>query len=173
MTQYVIAEESGYVNFTDELPDFGEYLETYKGLDIYDDGAEFLVVENDKDGNPHYYIALDYFNDEIDKVKRDIDDLEGDSIYSDWDNVTTISHIIDVSFEKDGDNKYLVNAKDSNGVEFNYGVLLFDKDQEAWVLWTGMGYSEADTSLSDDSDDGVTYEESLEETKQEIIDDLC
>lgn len=51
-----------------------------------------------------------------------------------------------------------------------YGELVFDDDQEAWVLWTGTSYS--DGELANTSDDGVTYEESLEETKQEIVDEL-
>lgn len=51
-----------------------------------------------------------------------------------------------------------------------YGELVFDDDQEAWVLWTGTSYS--DGELAHTSDDGVTYEESLEETKQEIVDEL-
>lgn len=51
-----------------------------------------------------------------------------------------------------------------------YGELVFDDDQEAWVLWTGTSYS--DGKLAHTSDDGVTYEESLEETKQEIVDEL-
>ena len=41
-----------------------------------------------------------------------------------------------------------------------YGELVFDDEQDAWVLWP------------ETLDDGVTYEESLEETKQEIIDEL-
>lgn len=51
-----------------------------------------------------------------------------------------------------------------------YGELVFDDDQEAWVLWTGTSYS--DGEMANTSDDGVTYEESLKETKQEIIDEL-
>ena len=41
-----------------------------------------------------------------------------------------------------------------------YVELVFDDEQDAWVLWP------------ETLDDGVTYEESLEETKQEIIDEL-
>ena len=51
-----------------------------------------------------------------------------------------------------------------------YGELVFDDDQEAWVLWTGTTYS--DGELANTSDDGVTYEESLEDSKQEIVDEL-
>lgn len=51
-----------------------------------------------------------------------------------------------------------------------YGELVFDDDQEAWVLWTGTSYS--DGEMANTSNDGVTYEESLEETKQEIVDEL-
>lgn len=51
-----------------------------------------------------------------------------------------------------------------------YGELVFDDDQEAWVLWTGTSYS--DGEMANTSDDGVTYEENLEETKQEIVDEL-
>ncbi len=52
------------------------------------------------------------------------------------------------------------------------GVLEFDKEQDAWVLWTGISYSDEDSGLSKESDNGETYEESLEETKQEVVDDL-
>lgn len=48
-------------------------------------------------------------------------------------------------------------------VELNgkaYGHLTFDKEQAAWVLWPA------------DIDDGVTYFEDLEETKQAIKDEL-
>ena len=51
-----------------------------------------------------------------------------------------------------------------------YCELVFDDDQEAWVLWTGTTYS--DGELANTSDDGVTYEESLEDSKQEIVDEL-
>lgn len=51
-----------------------------------------------------------------------------------------------------------------------YGVLKFDKDQNAWVLWTGTSYSEG--KMAKQSDEGVTYEESLKDTEQEIKDEL-
>ncbi|MBD5430890.1 MAG: hypothetical protein HDR41_00220 [Lactobacillus sp.] len=59
-----------------------------------------------------------------------------------------------VKFVKDG-KKYNIEL---NGE--NYGELTWDEDQSAWVLW------------SEDIDDGVTYYEDLQETKDEIIDEL-
>jgi len=44
--------------------------------------------------------------------------------------------------------------------EDDYGTLTFDEDQGAWVLWP--------ISI----DDGVTYFEDLEETKEAITDEI-
>lgn len=48
-------------------------------------------------------------------------------------------------------------------VELNgkdYGYLEFDKNQDAWVLWPN------------DIDDGVTYYDDLQETEEEIREEL-
>ena len=44
--------------------------------------------------------------------------------------------------------------------EDDYGTLFFDEDQGAWVLWPFS------------IDDGVTYFEDLEETKEAIADQI-
>ena len=41
-----------------------------------------------------------------------------------------------------------------------YGILIFEHDQNAWVLWPA------------DIDDGVSYFEDLEETEESIIDEI-
>lgn len=46
------------------------------------------------------------------------------------------------------------------------------KHINAWVLWTGNGYSDEESGLSMDSNDGVAYFEDLDETKDQIQDEL-
>lgn len=53
-----------------------------------------------------------------------------------------------------------------------YGVLEFDKEQDAWVLWTGTSFSDEESGLDKQSDEGETYEKDLAETKQEVTDDI-
>jgi len=60
-----------------------------------------------------------------------------------------------VKFDEVDAKKYDVLA---NGDD--YGTLTFDEDQGAWVLWP--------ISI----DDGVTYFEDLEETKEAITDEI-
>lgn len=57
------------------------------------------------------------------------------------------------------------NELDAKNVEVmanddNYGELKFDEDQNSWVLWPNT------------IDDAVTYFESLDETKEAIIDEI-
>lgn len=59
-----------------------------------------------------------------------------------------------IKFDKDND-KVNVIVDDEN-----YGYLVFDKDQDAWVLWPEA------------IDDGITYWQSLEETENQIKDEL-
>ena len=61
-----------------------------------------------------------------------------------------------IKFTKEDAETYTVEI--NNGEE--YGKLLFDEDQSAWVLWANA------------IDDGVTYFNSLDETKEMIEDEL-
>lgn len=67
-----------------------------------------------------------------------------------------------VVFDYNSDNKYDVLIS-YEGSEYNYdekyGTLVFDKEQDAWVLW----YWDNNTG-----DEGVTYYKELEETEEEI-----
>ena len=59
-----------------------------------------------------------------------------------------------IKFDKDAD-KVNVTVNDEN-----YGYLVFDKDQDAWVLWPKA------------IDDGVTYWQSLKDTENQIKEEL-
>lgn len=70
--------------------------------------------------------------------------------------------MLNLHFYKNNENSYDVqNYLDKEGYDYKLlGRLEYDPSQDAWVFW-GAG-----------SDDGVTYEESLEDTKEELEDDL-
>lgn len=55
---------------------------------------------------------------------------------------------------------------------YKYGELKFDQEQNLWVLWTGPSYSGSDTIQSSQSDEGTSYEEGLQESQDEIKDEL-
>ena len=55
---------------------------------------------------------------------------------------------------------------------YKYGELKFDEEQNLWVLWTGASYSGSDTVQSSQSDEGTSYEEGLQESQDEIKDEL-
>lgn len=61
---------------------------------------------------------------------------------------------------------------DNKNDYLKYGELVFDDDQDAWVCWTGQGYSDKDTAWGNESDEGFTYEKDLGLTKQIIINEL-
>lgn len=61
--------------------------------------------------------------------------------------------------------KFIEKDENTYDVELNgeaYGSLEFDSDQNAWVLWLWGCYG----------DEGVTYFEDLEETKNCIVDEI-
>lgn len=65
-----------------------------------------------------------------------------------------------LEFVEDGKDRYdvrVVNTEDKSDWQ-KCGELRFDEDQDAWVFDCG--------------EDGITYEESLEETKQELQDEF-
>ena len=70
--------------------------------------------------------------------------------------------MLDLHFYKNNENSYDVQSYlDENGFDYELlGQLEYNHSQDAWVFW-GAG-----------SDDGVTYEESLEYTMEELSDDL-
>lgn len=65
-----------------------------------------------------------------------------------------------IEFVKEDEKNYTIEI--DNGEEFakTYGALKFDDDQNTWVLWPN------------DIDDGVTYFNNLNETKEAIEDEL-
>ena len=60
-----------------------------------------------------------------------------------------------VEFSKAYDNEVLVTVDGDS-----YGKLVFDAEQNVWVLWP------------DDIDDGVSYDEYLAETEETITDEI-
>ena len=60
-----------------------------------------------------------------------------------------------VEFSKAYDNEVLVTVDGDS-----YGKLVFDAEQNVWVLWP------------DDIDDGVSYDEDLAETEETITDEI-
>lgn len=67
-----------------------------------------------------------------------------------------------IDFLKNTDNSHDVMITYENDDQFTYGTLEFDKEQGAWVLWyKGQG-----------GDDGVTYHESLQETEEQVKDEV-
>lgn len=70
--------------------------------------------------------------------------------------------MLDLHFYKNSENSYDVqNYLDEKGYNYELlGRLEYDPSQDAWVFWSAG------------SDDGVTYEESLECTMEELENDL-
>lgn len=67
-----------------------------------------------------------------------------------------------IDFLSNSDNTYDVLITYTNDDQLMYGILRFDDEQGAWVLWyTGQG-----------GDDGVAYHESLRETEEQVEDEI-
>lgn len=81
---------------------------------------------------------------------------------------------IDVIFEDNCDDTYTVRVVTNFGGyrECVVGLIDWDDIQGVYVLWTGTSYSDSDSGLQDSSDEGVSYSDSLQETEDEIKDDL-
>lgn len=82
-----------------------------------------------------------------------------------------------VKFEKiDGKNFEVRVAGNKEKYEagnwYKYGELKLDQEQNLWVLWVGPSYSGSDTIQSSQSDEGTSYEEGLQESQDEIKDEL-
>lgn len=81
-----------------------------------------------------------------------------------------------IEFANNNNNTYDVRAMKSDTDWDKVGVLEFDKDQNAWVLWTGTSYSDDDYMKAQTgsiwSDSGTTYDKNLDEAKEDIIADL-
>lgn len=128
----------------------------------------------------NYYIGFDtlhYFNRDWTardciRALRGMADIDQALINSNSSKEIAMSN--KVGFFKNDDNSYDVRIqKDgSDGYFAKYGELKFDKEQHVWVLWTGISYSDEDSGMSKESDEGVTYETNLEDTKDEIAGEL-
>ena len=83
---------------------------------------------------------------------------------------------IGVTFNDNLDGTYMVEiVKNSDGCQeyqYRYGVLEWDDIQGVYVLWTGASYSDSDSGLQSSSDEGVSYYDSLQETKDAIKDEV-
>lgn len=81
---------------------------------------------------------------------------------------------IDVIFEDNYDDTYTVRMATNFGgyCECVVGLIDWDDIQGVYVLWTGTSYSDSDSGLQDSSDEGVSYSDSLQETEDEIKNDL-
>lgn len=83
-------------------------------------------------------------------------------------------YFIDFDFDDQQDGTYTVNISTNLGgyKEYCFGSLEWDDEQKVCVLWTGTSYSGTGSGLENTSDDGVSYFESLAETKQAIQDEI-
>lgn len=81
---------------------------------------------------------------------------------------------IDFDFNDNLDGTYTVEIDTnlSGYKEYRYGYLEWDNEQKLYVLWTGASYSDVDSGLEKASDEGVSYFNSLVETKQAIQDEI-
>lgn len=107
-----------------------------------DDLTEDVWVFSNHTKNGEYVGYYDSYEDTIEELKEDIKREEKEKMKK-------------VNFEEQSDGSVLVTV---NGNK--YGVLEFDKDQEAWVLWP------------ESIDDGVTYYEELDVTEEEIKEEI-
>lgn len=81
---------------------------------------------------------------------------------------------IDVIFEDNCDDSYTVRIVTNFGGyrECVVGLIDWDDVQGVYVLWTGASYSDSDSGLQDSSDEGVSYSDNLQETEDDIKDEL-
>lgn len=81
---------------------------------------------------------------------------------------------IDFSFDDNGDETYTVGVTTNFGGyrEYVFGLIEWDEMQQVYVLWTGTSYSDSDSGLKSSSDEGVSYSDSLQETKNDIMDEI-
>lgn len=81
---------------------------------------------------------------------------------------------IDFSFDDNLDDTYTVRiATNFSGYrEYVLGVIEWDDIQGVYVLWTGASYSDSDSGLQNSSDEGASYSDSLQETEDDIKDDV-
>lgn len=81
---------------------------------------------------------------------------------------------IDFSFDDNLDDTYTVRiATNFDGYrEYVLGVIEWDDIQGVYVLWTGASYSDSDSGLQNSSDEGASYSDSLQETEDDIKDDV-
>lgn len=81
---------------------------------------------------------------------------------------------IDFSFDDNLDDTYTVRIATNLGGyrEYVFGMIEWDDIQGVYVLWTGASYSDSDSGLQDSSDEGVSYSDSLQETEDDIKDDV-
>lgn len=86
-------------------------------------------------------------------------------------DITKEPKIVDVNLKDNWDGTYMINAVTKSG-EYQLGVLEWDDDQEAYVLWTGTSYSETGSGWETNSDEGVSYYDSVQETKDAIKDEI-
>jgi len=121
-----------------------------------------LLESNQTSYNINKYSGVPIGNiDRLRKGERKIKNLH-------LDVAEKLGSYYDNNFKRTGENdmkvKFIKEDAETYTVEINngteYGKLLFDEDQNAWVLFP------------DDIDDGVTYFNSLDETKESIEDDL-
>ena len=82
---------------------------------------------------------------------------------------------VDFDFDDNLDGTYTVNISTNlHGYkEYRYGSLEWDDDQKLYVLWTGASFSGEGSGLENTSDEGVSYFDSLAETKQAIQDEIA
>ena len=77
---------------------------------------------------------------------------------------------------KNDDKSYDVRTYTNDKDDWSkYGELNFDDDSQTWVLWPGTSFSDDESGLANNSDEGTDYEtddlqEATEQLEEEIQD---
>lgn len=102
------------------------------------------------------------------------DDIQVANKIVEYFNTQKEFNYIDFTFDDNLDDTYTVRITTnfSGFREYVLGVLEWDERQEVYVLWTGTSYSDSDSGLQNSSDIGVSYYDSLQETKDDIKDEI-
>ena len=81
---------------------------------------------------------------------------------------------IEFTFDDNSDGTYTVTVATnlSEYREYDFGLLDWDEMQNIYVLWTGASYSGEGSGLEKNSDEGVSYYDNLQETKDAIKDEI-
>lgn len=149
-------------------------------LDLDDDAGRVWI-------NPNTGAVLSNFDYFKLVIKEALDSCSKNNIKNDSDVANKIVNYfeseedfkyIDFDFDDNQDGTYTISIATNLGgyKEYSFGVLEWDESQKLYILWTGASYSGTGSGLEKNSDEDISYYESLQETedaiKDEIIDGL-